>query len=54
MYVHFVCLFAPWTQDVFGRVTRLSKVVQSALGTFCVCSDCGQFQEQVHISSFDS
>ena len=36
MYVHFMYLFAPWTQDVIERVTRLSEVAQSVLGMFCV------------------
>ena len=46
-----VRLFAPWTQGVQRDFQKLSRVV---LGTFCVRSECGLFQEQVHISSFDS
>ena len=53
MYVHFVCLFAPWKQGVnWARDFQKSSRVE--LGTFCVRSECRLFQGQVHISSFDS
>ena len=51
MYVHFVCLSPPPTprhRVRIGRATGLSEVVHGVLGMFCVRSDCGLCQGQVH------
>ena len=48
IHVHFLCLCAQL------YATGLLEVVQSVFRTFCLHSELGLFQGQVHISSFGS
>ena len=54
MHVHFVYLFAPWTQGVNWVYNKTFRSRPECLRNSFVLSDCGLCQGPVHISSVDT